>query len=228
MASSTISDGCSAGRSSELALPGIAPRHSAEVNVDSTPLCSGKSRDEAGRWSLDRAFDVILNREVSFGVTSKAIKKDKERLPLLCHFGPILHRFHRVATCIPASKLRIITEEAYSRVSLQPRRLAAHSSSCSSPASDLGEGGTGDGGRRLFFLRSGANQEGARPVRSARSSGCHPAIARSHAETSCRHGESAARGGGVPEWSPRRFPASGTAAGADCGTVHVRFLVRRD
>jgi hypothetical protein len=112
MASLTISDGRSAGCSSELALPGIAPRRTAEVNVDSTPLCSGKSRDEAGCWSLDRAFDVILNREISFGVASKAVKKNKEWLPLWCHFGPILHRFHRVATCIPASKLRIIINES--------------------------------------------------------------------------------------------------------------------
>jgi hypothetical protein len=94
MASLTISDGRSAGRSSELALPGIAPRRTAEVNVDSTPLCSGKSRDEAGRWSLDRAFDVILNREVSFGVTSKAVKKTKNRY----HFGAISVRFSTDST----------------------------------------------------------------------------------------------------------------------------------
>jgi hypothetical protein len=81
-------------------------------NLTRTPLCSGKSRDQAGRWSLDRAFDVILNREGSFGVTSKAVKENKEWLPLWCHFGPILHRFHRVATCIPASKLRIIIDES--------------------------------------------------------------------------------------------------------------------
>jgi hypothetical protein len=86
MASLTISDGRSAGCSSELALPGIAPRRTAEVNVDSTPLCSGKSRDEAGCWSLDRAFDVILNREISFGVASKAVKKKQRMATTLVPF----------------------------------------------------------------------------------------------------------------------------------------------
>jgi hypothetical protein len=63
-------------------------------NLTRTPLCSGKSRDQAGRWSLDRAFDVILNREVSFGVTSKAVKKTKNRY----HFGAISVRFSTDST----------------------------------------------------------------------------------------------------------------------------------
>src|SRR5271157_5727191 len=39
-------------------------------------------------------------------------RRGQERLPLLCHFGPILHSFHWLATCISAQKFRIIRDES--------------------------------------------------------------------------------------------------------------------
>src|ERR1700686_5449120 len=95
-------------------------------------------------------------------------------------------------------------------VSLQPSRFAAYSPARPTPASNLGEGRAGYLERRLFLFRSGSGQEGARPVRAKSSSCRHPPVSRSHAETGSRHGESAARGGRLPERASRRFSASGT------------------
>jgi len=76
---------------------------------------------------------VIPQWEGSFGVTLKV--PAQENPPLLCHFCPILHSFHRLDTCIPAHKFRIITAESltdvyrYSRTDLMrilrllPRQL---------------------------------------------------------------------------------------------------------
>src|ERR1700733_12268465 len=113
------------------------------------------------------------------------------------------------------------------RVSLQPRGPFAHTSSRSSPASNLGEGGTGDGGRRLFLFRSRSNQESARPLRSACSSGRNPPIPRSYAKTGSGHGESAARGRSLPERTSRRLSSPGAAFGTHCRAVHVRFFAGR-
>src|ERR1039458_9399902 len=159
------------------------------------------------------AFDVIPQREVKFRRYFEGADAAQESPPLLCHFTPILHSlpprcYLHSRTQVPDNHGR----ELDRRVSLQPRRPAAHSPARSSPASHLGEGGTSDGGRRLFLFRSRANQESARPLRPAGSPRRHPAIARSHAETGCRHGESTARGWGLSERTPHRFPAPRAAA----------------
>jgi len=55
--------------------------------------------------------------------------------------APFYTDFHLRATCIPLLKFRIIMNETNRRVSLQPRRSAAHPPAHSSPASDLEKAG---------------------------------------------------------------------------------------
>ncbi len=157
-------------RQEPLTIRALAPEGRTVCSKD---ICGNSSR----MWHHS-PFHKIRQREVSFGRSGgRSLMDAANNSHVRPISAPFYTDFHLRATCIPLLKFRIIMNETNRRVSLQPRRSAAHPPAHSSPASDLGEGGIGDGRRGLFLLRSRANQESARPLRPARSPSRDPAVA---------------------------------------------------